>query len=168
MPSPPHETAAPGSQLERLLALAVEPDPVRTAVVHPVDELSLSGAVEAAAAHLIVPVLVGPQARIRKAAEGAGLDISDFEVVDAPHSHAAAARACELARDGQVSAIMKGALHTDELLEAAVSAAWMRPCTWARAWARSAGARAAPSTEATSTLPTRTRATDPAGAAWFT
>ncbi|WP_293414700.1 bifunctional enoyl-CoA hydratase/phosphate acetyltransferase [Phenylobacterium sp.] len=123
MPSPPHETAAPGSQLERLLALAVEPDPVRTAVVHPVDELSLSGAVEAAAAHLIVPVLVGPQARIRKAAEGAGLDISDFEVVDAPHSHAAAARACELARDGQVSAIMKGALHTDELLEAAVSAA---------------------------------------------
>ena len=90
MPSPPHETAAPGSQLERLLALAVEPDPVRTAVVHPVDELSLSGAVEAAVAHLIVPVLVGPQARIRKAAEGAGLDISDFEVVDAPHSHAAA------------------------------------------------------------------------------
>ena len=87
------------------------------------DDLSLAGAVEAAAAHLIVPVLVGPQGRIRKAAESAGLDISDFEIVDTPHSHAAAARACELARDGQVSAIMKGALHTDELLEAAVSAA---------------------------------------------
>ncbi|MDP1987645.1 bifunctional enoyl-CoA hydratase/phosphate acetyltransferase, partial [Phenylobacterium sp.] len=113
--------SAPGSQLERLLGLADRPDPVKTAVVHPVDELSLTGAVEAAQRGLIVPVLVGPKARIAQAAAAAGLDISNFEVRDAPFSHAAAALACQLAGAGEVQAIMKGALHTDELLEAVVA-----------------------------------------------
>ncbi|MFP5449678.1 MAG: bifunctional enoyl-CoA hydratase/phosphate acetyltransferase [Alphaproteobacteria bacterium] len=113
--------SAPGSQLERLLALADRPDPVRTVVVHPVDDLSLGGAVEAAQRNLIIPILVGPEARIRAAADAAGLDISGFELRDAPHSHAAAALACQLAGRGEADAVMKGALHTDELLEAVVA-----------------------------------------------
>ena len=121
MPLPTPADSVPGSQLERLLALADQPGPVRTAVVHPVDELSLTGAVEASERGLIVPVLVGPQARIARAAKAAGLDISGLEVRDAGHSHAAAALACLLAGQGEVQAIMKGALHTDELLEAVVA-----------------------------------------------
>ncbi|MCG9916189.1 MAG: bifunctional enoyl-CoA hydratase/phosphate acetyltransferase [Phenylobacterium sp.] len=113
--------SVPGSQLERLLALADHPDPVATVVVHPVDDLSLQGAVEAAARRLIVPILVGPKAKILGAAQAAGLDISGFEIVDAPHSHAAAALACQMAGRGEAEAIMKGALHTDELLEAVVA-----------------------------------------------
>ena len=112
--------APPGSQLERLLALAKAPAPVRTAVVHPVDGLSLAGAVEAAEARLIEPVLVGPAHKIRDAAVAASLSLDGYEVVDAPHSHAAAAQACAMVREGRAAAIMKGALHTDELLEAAV------------------------------------------------
>jgi phosphate acetyltransferase len=121
LPLPTPADSVPGSQLERLLALADQPGPVRTAVVHPVDELSLTGAVEAAERGLIVPVLVGPQARIARAAKAAGLDISGLEVRDAGHSHAAAALSCLLAGQGEVQAIMKGALHTDELLEAVVA-----------------------------------------------
>jgi phosphotransacetylase len=113
--------SVPGSQLKRLLALADHPDPVTTVVVHPVDDLSLQGAVEAAARRLIVPILVGPKAKILRAAQAAGLDISGFEIVDAPHSHAAAALACQMAGRGEAEAIMKGALHTDELLEAVVA-----------------------------------------------
>ncbi len=113
--------SVPGSQLERLLALADHPEPVTTVVVHPVDDLSLRGAVEAAARRLIVPILVGPKARILAAARGAGLDISSFELRDAPHSHAAAALACQIAGRREAEAIMKGALHTDELLEAVVA-----------------------------------------------
>ncbi|MDP2212410.1 bifunctional enoyl-CoA hydratase/phosphate acetyltransferase [Phenylobacterium sp.] len=111
---------APGSQLERLLALADRPDPVRTVVVHPVDDLSIRGAFEAAERKLITPILVGPEGRIRAAAEAAGVDISSFELHDAPHSHAAAALACLMAGRGEAEAVMKGALHTDELLEAVV------------------------------------------------
>ncbi len=118
---PTSTDSVPGSQLERLLALADRPDPVRTVVVHPVDDLSLGGAVEAAARGLIVPILVGPEARIRATADAAGLDISGFELRDAPHSHAAAALACQLAGRGEAEAVMKGALHTDELLEAVVA-----------------------------------------------
>nr|WP_316652285.1 bifunctional enoyl-CoA hydratase/phosphate acetyltransferase [uncultured Gellertiella sp.] len=89
---------------------------IRTAVVHPCSPDALAGAVEAAALGLIEPVLVGPLARIRAVAAEAGLDISRFEMVDAPFSHASAALAVGLARDGRVQALMKGSLHTDELI----------------------------------------------------
>lgn len=107
-----------GSQLQRLMRLAEAQPPLRTAVAHPVDVLSLAGAVQAARQGLIEPILVGPQARIRAAADAAELDLSPFDLVDVAHSHEAAARACELAACGEAAAVMKGALHTDELLEA--------------------------------------------------
>jgi len=90
--------------------------PVRTAVAHPCDETSLSGAVEAAAAKIIKPVLVGPEARIRKLAASLGLDLAGLQLIDAPHSHAAAEKAVEIVRAGAADALMKGSLHTDELL----------------------------------------------------
>ena len=95
--------------------------PLACAVVHPVDAASLSGAVDAAAAGLIAPVLVGPRARIEAAAGSARLDISGLPIEEVPHSHAAAERAVALAREGRVGALMKGALHTDELMEAVVA-----------------------------------------------
>ena len=91
-------------------------EPVSCAVVHPCDRASLAGAVEAARRGLIVPVLVGPEARVRATASAGGLDISGFRLVPAPHSHAAAATAVELARRGEVETLMKGSLHTDELM----------------------------------------------------
>jgi phosphate acetyltransferase len=94
--------------------------PIRTAVVHPVDANSLLGAIEAAKANLIVPVLVGPEARIRAAAGQTSIDLSPYELLPAEHSHAAAARAVELARDHKVEALMKGSLHTDEFMSAIV------------------------------------------------
>jgi len=114
--------SSPGSQLQRLMKMAEAQPPLRTVVVHPVDALSLSAAVEAARQGLIEPVLVGPAARIRKAAEDGGIDLAAYEIIDVPHSHAAAAKACEIAARGDAAAIMKGALHTDELMEAVVSA----------------------------------------------
>ncbi len=95
-------------------------NPMPTAVVHPVDQVSLQGAIDAAAESLIVPIFVGPEAKIRAAAEASGLDISQYEIVDTPHSHAAAIAAVSLARDGKVSALMKGSLHSDEYLRAVV------------------------------------------------
>jgi phosphotransacetylase len=90
--------------------------PTRTAVVHPVDPLTLQGTVEAARIGLIAPVLVGPEAKIRAAALEAGVDISQFPLIATPHSHAAAAEAVRLAHDGKVEALMKGSLHTEELM----------------------------------------------------
>jgi phosphate acetyltransferase len=90
--------------------------PLVTAVVHPCDVLALSGAVACANAGLIVPVLVGNKAKIDSLARSASLDIGAYEVVPAPHSHAAAAAGAELARTGRVEALMKGSLHSDELL----------------------------------------------------
>ncbi|WOJ90492.1 bifunctional enoyl-CoA hydratase/phosphate acetyltransferase [Methylocapsa polymorpha] len=90
--------------------------PVRTAIAHPCDESSLRGAVEAAKAHIIEPILVGPKAKIDALAAALGLDISKFRLIDAPHSHAAAAKAVELVRAGEADALMKGSLHTDELM----------------------------------------------------
>jgi phosphate acetyltransferase len=90
--------------------------PVRTAVAHPCDETSLAAAVEAAALGLIVPILVGPSARIRKLAESGKLDLDAHELVDTPHSHASAAKAVEIVRAGNADALMKGSLHTDELM----------------------------------------------------
>lgn len=94
--------------------------PLRTAVVHPVDTVSLVGAVEAARERLIVPVLIGPEARIRAAAKLADIDLSLFELIQTEHSHAAAIAAVAMAREGKVEALMKGALHTDELMHAVV------------------------------------------------
>ena len=106
-----------GRLLEHVRPLAA----IRVAVVHPCDRSSLSAALDAAAAGLIVPVLVAPRARLDAVAEEAGLDLSGLVIEDVPHSHAAAARAAELARDGAVEALMKGSLHTDELMAAVVS-----------------------------------------------
>jgi phosphate acetyltransferase/phosphate butyryltransferase len=97
--------------------------PVRTAVVHPADAVSLIAAVEAAHEGLIVPVLVGPQAKIRAAGESAKIDIGAYESVWTEHSAAAASEAVALARAGRVDALMKGALHTDELMHAVVDSA---------------------------------------------
>lgn len=97
--------------------------PIRTAVVHPVDSVSLIAAIEAGREGMIVPVLVGPEHKIRAAAEIAKLDLTSYEVVPTEHSAAAADRAVALARAGQVSALMKGALHTDELMHAVVNGA---------------------------------------------
>ncbi|WP_429465448.1 phosphate acetyltransferase [Paraburkholderia sp. WSM4175] len=87
-----------------------------TAVAHPCDQSSLNGAVEAAGMGLIAPLLVGPRARIEAIAAEYGIDISNFTIVDAPHSHAAAAAAVQLVRKGKAEALMKGSLHTDELM----------------------------------------------------
>ena len=95
-------------------------DPIRTAVVHPVDTPSLLGAVEAARAKLIVPVLIGPEAKIRAAAAQAELDLAPYEIVATEHSDAAAAQAVAMARARKVEALMKGALHTEELMRAVV------------------------------------------------
>jgi phosphate acetyltransferase len=90
--------------------------PVRTAVAHPCDEPSLTGALQAAAAKIISPILVGPEARIRRLAASLNLDLSGLQLVDAPHSHAAAEKAVQIVRAGQADALMKGSLHSDELL----------------------------------------------------
>ncbi|WP_184032411.1 phosphate acetyltransferase [Paraburkholderia sp. Cpub6] len=87
-----------------------------TAVAHPCDQSSLNGAVEAAGMGLITPLLVGPRARIEAIAAEHGIDISNLTIVDAPHSHAAAAAAVQLVREGKAEALMKGSLHTDELM----------------------------------------------------
>ncbi len=96
--------------------------PVATAVVHPCDPTSIAGAVEAAMAGLIIPILVGPPAKIRAAAIEAGVDISGFRLEPTAHSHAAAARAVALVRAGEAAMLMKGSLHTDELMHEVVSA----------------------------------------------
>ena len=105
---------------ERLLALCKGLPAARTAVAHPCDETSLRGAVEAADMGILVPILVGPRARIEAVAKQHGLDIRPFEIVDAPHSHASAEAAVRLAGQGRAEMLMKGSLHTDELMGAVV------------------------------------------------
>src|SRR5438105_2225358 len=105
-------------KFRRLVGAAQRLSPARTAVVHPCDEVSLEGAVEAARLRLIVPILVGPSARIHQVAAQSGADIGALEIVDAAHSHEAAARSVELVRSGRADALMKGSLHTDELMAA--------------------------------------------------
>jgi phosphate acetyltransferase len=106
-----------------LIDRAVEQGSIRVAVVHPCDAVSLQGAVEAAWMGLIRPILVGPPAKIRDVATSNSIDIADFTVVEAAHSHDAAAKAVELVRQGKVDALMKGSLHTDELMGAVVAQA---------------------------------------------
>ena len=96
---------------------------VATAVAHPCSAAAIAAAVDAAEAGLIAPILIGPEARIRKAAEEAGKDITCFNRVDAAHSHDAAAKAVALVRAGEAQLLMKGSLHTDELMGAVVSSA---------------------------------------------
>jgi phosphate acetyltransferase len=91
-----------------------------TAVAHPCDQSSLDGAFNAAEMGLIRPILIGPQAKIAAVARECKLDISPYECVDVPHSHAAAAKAVEMVREGRAEALMKGSLHTDELMGAVV------------------------------------------------
>jgi phosphate acetyltransferase len=94
--------------------------PLPTAVVHPCDRSSISGAIEAAEMGLIAPILVGPRQRIEAAAEEADIKLSKYTIVDAPYSEAAAAAAVQLVREGKAEALMKGSLHTDELMGAVV------------------------------------------------
>jgi phosphate acetyltransferase len=101
--------------------MAEAPAPVPMAVVHPCDRDSLLGAVEAAKANLIVPVLVGPQAKILAVARAEDVDLTPYRIVDVPHSHAAANFAVAMAREGTVEALMKGSLHTDELMAEVVA-----------------------------------------------
>ncbi len=108
--------------LQRLLDHVRAFDPIRVAVVHPCDATSLAAALDAQTAGLIIPVLVGPRARLEAVAREAGLDLSGQLIEDVPHSHAAASRAVELAVRGEVEALMKGSLHTDELMAAVVAA----------------------------------------------
>lgn len=112
-----------GRHWARLIEAARRFAPAKTAVVHPCDAASLEGMRAAREAGLIVPVLVGPRPKIESAAQAAGVDLNGIEIVEAPHSHAAAEKAVSLARAGQAAALMKGALHTDEILVAAMSRA---------------------------------------------
>lgn len=111
-----------GAQYARLIAATEALDAVPTAVVHPCDVLSLTGALDAAAQGMIIPVLIGPTVKIEATAELANRSLEGIEIVDAHHSHAAAAAAVALVRSGKVAALMKGSLHTDELMEAVVDA----------------------------------------------
>ncbi|WP_336491894.1 phosphate acetyltransferase [Methylobacterium nigriterrae] len=105
---------------DRLIASAQALPKLRVAVTHPCDEASLGAALEAAALAIIEPIFVGPRAKIAAAAAALGADITAFRLVDAEHSHDAAERAVALARAGEVEALMKGSLHTDELMAAVV------------------------------------------------
>jgi phosphate acetyltransferase len=114
---------APQSKYERLLARAKQVPPAITLVVHPCDESSLRGAIEAADAGIIVPIFVGPAARIGEVAREHRFDISRFEIVDAGHSEAAAVKAVQLVHEAKGELLMKGSLHTDELMRAVTNAA---------------------------------------------
>ena len=111
----------PESKYDRLIAKAKEVPAATTMVVHPCDETSLRGVTEAADAGIIVPILVGPAARIAAVAREHKLDISRFEIVDVAHSEAAAAKAVGLIREGKGALLMKGSLHTDELMRSVTS-----------------------------------------------
>ncbi|MBP8287302.1 MAG: bifunctional enoyl-CoA hydratase/phosphate acetyltransferase [Rhodoferax sp.] len=124
--APRIQLSDPQARFNELLALGSQLAAVRCAVVHPCDEGSLSGAMDSARYGLIVPVLIGPEARIRHVAAEHGIDLNGAEIVSEPHSHAAAERAAEMAASGQVEMLMKGSLHTDELIHAVLSKAVLR------------------------------------------
>jgi phosphate acetyltransferase len=111
----------PGERYGRLLRAAQELPPVTTAVAHPCDRVSLEGVVEATRLGLIAPLLVAPPTRIEALAEEAGLDVARFPLIESAHSHDSAAKAVELVREGKAEALMKGSLHTDELMGAVVA-----------------------------------------------
>jgi len=115
--------AIPEVEFMKYIKDKITPDmaPLKVAVVHPVDESSIKGAFESAAAGLITPILVGPETKIRDAAQKAGIDITSFQIVPTDHSHAAADMAVKLVKEGKAEAIMKGAISTDELLHPVVA-----------------------------------------------
>ncbi len=106
---------------ERLLVKCRKLEPVPTAVAHPCEKTALRGAVEAGEKGLIRPILVGPAAKIEAIAKAAGIDLGNLHIVDTPHSQASATKAVELVRGGQAELLMKGSLHTDELMSAIVA-----------------------------------------------
>lgn len=119
----PEVRLSPGNDGPRRLLDHVRPlGAIRMAVVHPCDATSLQAALDARALGLITPVLVAPRARLQALAAESGLDLAGLDIEDVPHSHAAASRAVELAQRGEVEALMKGSLHTDELMSAVVAA----------------------------------------------
>ncbi|MCX5833459.1 MAG: bifunctional enoyl-CoA hydratase/phosphate acetyltransferase, partial [Deltaproteobacteria bacterium] len=119
---PPQFELRWGDSLAQLIKGCQECEPVTCAVVHPCDSDSLTGAIEAARRGFIIPVLVGPEAKIRKAGDEAQIDLGPYRIVSTPHSHASAEKAVELARAGEVESLMKGSLHTDEILGAILPA----------------------------------------------
>ena len=106
---------------ELLLSRCKSLEPVTTAVAHPCEAAALEGAMDAAEQGLITPILVGPVARIREVAASAKIDLGKTEIIDSPHSHASAAGAVQVVREGRAQLLMKGSLHTDELLSAVVA-----------------------------------------------
>jgi phosphate acetyltransferase len=116
----------PETRFRDLLRLGEGITPARCAVVHPCDTESLTGAMDAARYGLLIPVLIGPEVRIRHLAEEAGIDLAGAEIVSVQHSHAAAETAAELAAKGSVEVMMKGSLHTDELILAVLKQATLR------------------------------------------
>jgi phosphate acetyltransferase/phosphate butyryltransferase len=129
-----HRVSLPGIELRhsadtlnRLLDACQLLEPIRVAVVHPCDEVSFEAALDARDAGLIEPILIGPRSKLEALAAKGNHDLAGLLIEDVPHSHAAAVRGAELARDGKVEALMKGSLHTDELMSAVVpSAAQLR------------------------------------------
>jgi phosphate acetyltransferase len=111
----------PHAKYDRLIAAAKQVPPATTIVVHPCDESSLRGPSEAAATGIIKPVLVGPKSKIESVAREHKIDIGKYEIIDVPHSDAAAARGVELIHEGKGELLMKGSLHTDELMRAVAS-----------------------------------------------
>jgi len=114
-------TATGTGKYERLLERCLSLEPVPTAVAYPCEATALSGAVEAAQKKLITPILVGPADKIATTAKSAGIDLGHLEIVDVPNSIAAAARAVALIKEGRAEVLMKGSLHSDELMSAIVS-----------------------------------------------
>jgi phosphate acetyltransferase len=112
----------PHSKYENLISLAKDVPPATTVVVHPCEETSLRGALEAAKLGIIVPILVGPVTKIGAIAKQHAIDIARYDLVDVPHSEAAAQKAVELIRESRGEVLMKGSLHTDELMRAVTSA----------------------------------------------
>jgi phosphotransacetylase/acyl dehydratase len=114
----PNVRLAERGRLRELFDAAYPLEPLPVAVVHPCSEYALRGAVEAAETGLIIPLLVGPKDKIMATAEEFNMDLKDYPIFDVEHSHEAAEKAVELARAGKVGALMKGSLHTDELMRA--------------------------------------------------
>jgi phosphate acetyltransferase/phosphate butyryltransferase len=111
----------PFNGYEMLMDACKTLEAITVAVVHPCDDASLTSAIDAAKAGLIIPLLVGPVARIRAVAAKEGIDLRPYRIIDVEHSHAAAAKSVELVRSGEAEALMKGSLHTDELLAEVVN-----------------------------------------------
>jgi len=111
----------PHSKYEKLISLAKQVPPATTVVIHPCDESSLRGPCAAAELGIIKPILVGPVAKITAVAKQYGIEVARYELVDVPHSDAAAAKGVELIHQGKGELLMKGSLHTDELMRAVTS-----------------------------------------------